>query len=542
MPVAQYLQTLRSMQQSPNATDAQALFAMLRMEPQLHHQAKPVLMVDPTFAPAYRVFDPGAAFEYHNTRMPMPRALRIPVNLDMLVRTLEEGAAQFRSFKAMGDGWGLGNAAHTSDWLVHCLGLNQMLPLESDLFAAGAPPDSDLVRVQAGITFERLNFQLAISGRTVLNQPGFKDLTYVGCASVGGHGSGRFLGGIATQIEAVELVTLNAQNQVRVIRVEPTQGLSDPAKWRARYPPPRFDLLQDDSTFHAVRCAAGMLGIVYAVTARVQPAFRMEESRTLMTWSQAWPTLQLLLADPAVHSAHLWLNPYKVGSATEHRCVLTELRRTTRPLGGSRALGIALGGMNPLTDLVRLFISIAPAAIPCLVDEALKSCVSQNVVMDSIEALDFGAPNSLPVSASSMGYDAALTPSVVAGLTTQVAAWAQTGNWISSPVGLRWVRASDDWFSPQFGRETVMLEVPALKGTPNAAATLTRYANYMMDTWGARPHWGQHNPMTRAQLESVYGPVAVRNFASAVRTLNPNGFFDGPLTQQIGIRDIANGL
>jgi L-gulono-1,4-lactone dehydrogenase len=542
MPLAPYLATLKSMKQVPNASDAQSLYSMLRSEPGLHASAKPLLVNDPDFASAFRVFDPGATFEYHNTRMPMPRAVRTPPNLDTLLAAVREAASQFRSLKAMGDGWGLGNAVHTSDWLVHCLGLNRVLPLESELYRASAPPDAELVRTQAGITFEALNEHLAQSGRTVLNQPGFKSLTYVGCASAGGHGSGRLLGGIATQIEAIELVTVNDQNQARVVRVEPTNGLSDPSLWRAKYPPPVFDLLQDDATFHAVRCGAGMLGVVYAVTARVQEEFRLEESRSLMTWSTAWPTLQLLLNDPTVHSAHLWLNPYLAPGKTDHTCVLTQLKRTTAPLGGSRGFGIAIGGMNPLTDLVRLFVSVAPGAIPFLCDEALKSCVSSGVVLPSTEALDFGAPNSLPVSAASMGFDSALVPSVVAGLMLQLDAWRSTNNWVSSPVGIRWVRASDDWLSPQFGRETVMLEVPIMKGTPNATDTLTRYANFMMDSFGARPHWGQHNPMNRTRFEAVYGPTAVRQFAAAYRTLNPNGFFDSPLTQQLGIRDIANGL
>jgi hypothetical protein len=274
----------------------------------------------------------------------------------------------------------------------------------------------------------------------------------------------------------------------------------------------------------------------------VQPAYRLEETRALMGFSQAWPTLQLMLQDPTVHSAHLWLNPYKAQGKTDFTCVLTQLKRTTAPLGGSRALGIAIGGMNPLTDLVRLFISIRPEAIPCLMDTALSSAVSSGVVMPSIEALDFGAPNTLPVSAASLGFDSSLVPSAVAGLTTQLEAWTQDGNWVSSPVGLRWVRASEDWLSPQFGRETVMLEVPIMKGTPNAAATLTRYAEYMMDTFSARPHWGQHNPMNRTRFEAVYGPTAVQQFAAAFKTLNPHGFFDSPLTLQLGLRDIANGL
>jgi hypothetical protein len=79
-----------------------------------------------------------------------------------------------------------------------------------------------------------------------------------------------------------------------------------------------------------------------------------------------------------------------------------------------------------------------------------------------------------------------------------------------------------------------------MKGTPNATDTLDRYATYMMDTWGARPHWGQQNPINRTRFQNVYGP-AVDKFVPSYRTLNPNGLFDGPFARQLGLRDIANG-
>jgi hypothetical protein len=43
-------------------------------------------------------------------------------------------------------------------------------------------------------------------------------------------------------------------------------------------------------------------------------------------------------------------------------------------------------------------------------------------------------------------------------------------------------------------------DVAALERTPNASETLDRYATYMMGTWGARPHWGQQDPMNKARL------------------------------------------
>ena len=233
MPVPQYVAQLKAMLQSPSAANSAALVNMLRAEPDLGRQARPQLVVDPVFANAFRVAQPGLDYEYHNVSMPMPRAIKSPTNLDTLLRTVQDGANQYRSLKAMGDGWGFVNAVFTPDWLVHCLGLDDVLPLEDDTFLPTAPAANTLVRFQAGITFAKLSAALATTGRAVLQQPGFQDLTYLGCASVGGHGSGLSIQGISSQIEAVELVTLNDSNQVRLVRIErsPASGaLSDPTK------------------------------------------------------------------------------------------------------------------------------------------------------------------------------------------------------------------------------------------------------------------------------------------------------------------------
>ena len=153
--------------------------------------------------------------------------------------------------------------------------------------------------------------------------------------------------------------------------------------------------------------------------------------------------------------------------------------------------------MNPITELIRLYVSLNPSAVPYLMDEALKSCVASKVVMPSHEALDFGAPNTVPVHAASLGFDAANADVTLKALVKELNAWTAQNQWISSPIGMRWVKASQDFLSPQYGHDTIMLEVPIMKGTPNAVETLDRYAGYMMDsgtggrTGGSRTRWGR---------------------------------------------------
>jgi hypothetical protein len=47
--------------------------------------------------------------------------------------------------------------------------------------------------------------------------------------------------------------------------------------------------------------------------------------------------------------------------------------------------------------------------------------------------------------------------------------------------------------------------------------------------------------MGRERFQRVYGD-AVPAFLAAYRVLNPNGFFDGPLSRQLGLRELANGI
>lgn len=549
MPVDAYVAQLRALKQSPTQANVNAVFDMLKAEPDLVKQARPELSVDPFFSAGYRVEQPGAMFQHHNTLMPMPRAIRKPGNLDALLQTVQSAAAEFRTLKAMGDGWGFANAAFTPDWLVQCSAdLDSVLPLEDDLFVAGAPPANSLVRFQAGITFDALNDWLTAQGRAVVQQPGFGGLSYMGCASAGGHGSGLSLTGISGQIRAIELVTLNEANQARLVRLEPEKGfLTDKTKWRARYPAPVFDVVQDDKLFHAARCGQGNLGIVYAVTIDTKPSYFLEETRIFTTWGAVWPTVRdtLLANDSNVHSVHLWINPYLMhGKKTvnDATVVLTRLSHTTATQrSGERGWGVKIGGMNPLTELVRFFMSLFPEMISWTMDGALQSTCANNVIMPSYEALNFGAPNDLPVNASSLGFASKDVEKVLPALLQEINSWTAQNQWITSPIGMRWVKQSEDYLSPQFGRDSIMLEVPILKGTPNAVQTLDRYAGYMMDTWGGRPHWGQQNPINRARFTKNYDG-GWQQFLPSYKTLNPNGLFDGPLAQQLGLRDLANSL
>lgn len=504
-------------------------------------EAQPELAETVASTPA----NPNAVNEYHrhNTTMPQwPAHFLRPRSEDELVNMLEAKKNSATSFRAMAEGFGFANAAWTKDCLVQCFQMNDLLDLEADTFHEEKEQElaDDLVRVESGITFGKLNDALAQIGKTVCQQPGYRDLTVVGCASAGGHGSGLGLYGIAGWIEAVELVNFDAQKNVRVMRIERTDGLTDPAKYKNKHPEAKYVLRQDDALFHAARCGQGHLGIISAVTLRTRPRFFLKEDRFISTWDEALPQINQLLVHPAVHGIHVWINPYVSTGKTSPTVLITKLTKATQQPWpwGVRGPGILFGGRQIITDFIGYQAATDPKGVAAKLDFALDACRSTNVLMPSTQALDFGPPNDLAVNAASVGFDASRADEVLKALITQFDSWRQTNNWVTSPIGMRWVKASEDCLSPQYQRDTIMLEVPILKGTPNAAETLDKYTNYMMDTFDGRPHWGQQNPMTRAQFERNYA-AGLPAFLAAFRELNPLESFDGPLTAQLGLRELS---
>lgn len=493
----------------------------------------------------------------NNTVMDVwPQRFLHPTDEASLIAALEQVKATYKSFRAFGDGYGFANANATTGCLVRTGLMNKGLPLEAENFRSDLPDDfneDDYVRVQGGINFEQLNDILEATGRAVIQQPGFGKLTVAGCSASGGHGSGIGLYGIAGYVQAIELVNFDANMNVRVVRVEPSNGITNPAKYAAAHADGKHFLKQDDTLFHAARCAQGHLGVVSAITLKVRTRVVLREDRYMSKWDDAWAALPGLFSNPETHSVHVWINPYTADGSANPSVLVTHLTTTTDtgPNLTPRGFGILFGGPGIATDLANMLMAFGQAGttnagLASAVNSALTACAAMDVRRFSDVALDFGAPNNFAVSAASMGFDAARANDVVKALIPEIASWRANGNIVTSPIGMRWVKASEDFLSPQYGRDTVMLEMPVLNksiGNDNSKAkeTLNLYANFMMNKYGARPHWGQQNPMTRQQFEANYGAAAIGSFVKALKVLDPLNMFDGPLSKQIGLRDIAAG-
>lgn len=475
-------------------------------------------------------------YDRHNLRMPeRPARVTSPDTLGELLATLQAAVDAWLPIKAIGDGYGFANTGFTRGALLPLVGnLDSILPIDTSVLRQGVDA-SELLEFEAGATIEQLNAHLWPRNKGLRNQPGFEKLTFVGTMSSGGHGSGIWTGPLSAQVRSLHMLTVDAQRRVVQMRVEPASGITNKQKFAAKYP--KVELVQDDRMFHACTCAMGSLGVIYAATIVVRPSFNIRETRKKYRWSEVRAKLPRLLEEQGpgkrLHSIEVWINPYEVEG--EVRCVLGEREETSEPPRGQRGLGIEWGGSEALYRVLAWFMRNHPETLPSLIDAALDATQASDVVLRGPEGLDFGGPNSAPVLASSGGVPAA----DIGALTDRLVAFFQKqrevhGGAITSPLGLRFVKAARAHMSPSHGRDTCMIEVPILEGTPKARGTLGAYLDFIHQQFSGRPHWGQVNDMPGERLEGLY--PALDAFLESYRVLNPKGFFDNAFTEQMGFR------
>jgi L-gulono-1,4-lactone dehydrogenase len=439
--------------------------------------------------------------DFDNLAIPQPAGAFSPRSVEELAGLMQEAADKGLPIKPIGAAYALSDLDGTAGYLLN-LGTHLTGVRRAEYAELKAGNQEILYEVQAGASIDQVNRALWSNGHALHNQPGYEGLTLVGVASVGGHGSGQQLVGIAESLRAIRLLGFDDQGRVRRWQVEPTDGITDPRAYSGA----NGELLQDDDAFYSARVGLGALGVIASVVVSARPSYYLREDRTFLEWpDMARRIAELRQPAPNRHSFAIWLNPYRSGSTNEATCLLSTYTEVPGPAHGERGLGIIFGGLDPVAHLIVWWVSHFPKALPGLMDSALRSAADSDVVMPCTEALNFGPPNHLGVTASACGIaanDAADAGDFIVALARKFA--AEQNSYITSPVGFRFVAAAKSYLSPQYGRDTCMIEVPMLGGTPNAARSLDEFQDTMAVRFGARAHWGQRLTTLEARARQQY--------------------------------------
>ena len=259
-----------------------------------------------------------------------------PETPDELFALVEGARASGRTIHAVGSGHSTSKVAHPSAMMVR---VEQLAVFGDDTrwrktdlgqVKPTLPPNSTLVRLRAGMTVKEANALLDQRGLALPNMGSYDAQTLIGAFATGTHGTGLMKRPLSDLVVSIEMVTIDAlfsPPKTRHLRIEPRNGLTDPARFLAdTQGRGRLELIQDDTLFYGSVVALGCLGIVTAVTVRVENAFWLEESCELFDY----PGVRASLLDRA-HD-HEWCDAVlftgRVGS--DYPCLVTTRRRVTR--------------------------------------------------------------------------------------------------------------------------------------------------------------------------------------------------------------------
>ena len=205
-----------------------------------------------------------AGTTWHNwagNQLAIPQRVCVPRDVEELAAVIKAADRDGLQVKAIGSGHSF-TAVGVTD------GVQVRLDRLAGLVAADE--STGLVTVGAGMPLHRLSGVLAGLGLALSNLGDIDRQTVAGALSTGTHGTGRDLGGLATQVRALQLVL--ADGSVVTCSAEESPEL-----------------------FRAARIGLGALGILATVTLQAEPAFVLR--------AQERPMALPAVLDDLVHSS-----------------------------------------------------------------------------------------------------------------------------------------------------------------------------------------------------------------------------------------------
>jgi L-gulono-1,4-lactone dehydrogenase len=332
------------------------------------------------------------------------------------------------------------------------------------------------VTAAAGTTLSVLNEELDRMGLALANMGDVTAQTLAGAIQTGTHGTGREIGGLADQVLALELVL--ADGEVVTVRGDGEGKIRDEVSER--------DL------FDAARVGLGALGVVTAVTFRVEPSFLLRSTRQPMSLTEILGSLDAITAGNE-HLDFFWL-PHT------DTCLTKRNNRTPGPPSPPSALRYWLDNHFMENTLFGALCGVGgryPGAIPRL--NALSAATlsasahtdASHKVFTSVREVRF------------LEMEYAISREHLGQALREVRDLLELRDWkISFPVEVRVTPASDAWLSTAYGRDSAYIACHVYRPTPNPA--YFEGVEEIMTRFGGRPHWGKLHTRDAAYLSTVY--------------------------------------
>jgi FAD-linked oxidoreductase len=389
-----------------------------------------------------------------------PARWRRPRSEAEIATAVKDAAASGLTVRALGSGHSFTAVAATSGVALDLSGWTGI---------TAADTRTGLVTVRSGTPLRALNAELSGLGLAMANLGDIDVQTVAGALATGTHGTGARLGGLATQVEALELVLADGSVAACSASARP-------------------DL------FAAARIGLGALGVVTSVTLRCVPAF------TLLADERPLPVDEVLeqfdeLAEGNDHFEFYWF-PYGRNAL---------VKRNNRVAGGTVPPPLPAwrrfwefevmenAGFGALCRLGRA----RPRLIPAL-NRFSSSALSARTYTETSHRV-FVTPRRVRFTESEYAVPRESLRHVLAELRRSVPRLADP---VMFPVEVRVAAADDIWLSTAYGRQSAYIAIHQYTGLPYQDY-FDRFESIVAEVAG-RPHWGKMHSLDAARLSALY--------------------------------------
>ena len=407
---------------------------------------------------------------------------------------VKDAASAGLQVRALGSGHSFTAAAATSGV---ALDLSQWTGITA------ADTRTGLVTVRSGTTLRALNAELGGFGLAMANLGDIDAQTLAGALSTGTHGTGARLGGLSTQVEALELVLADGS-------VVSCSATSRP------------------ELFAAARIGVGALGVITTVTLRCVPSF------TLLADERPVPVEEVLeqfdaLAAANDHFEFYWF-PYGRKALVKRNNRLSPAGSAApgaaRPMPGWRKFWefevMENAGFGTLCRIGRA----RPRLIPAL-NRFSSTALSSRSYTDLSHRV-FVTPRRVRFAESEYAVPRESLGHVIAELRRAV---PRLPDPVMFPVEVRVAAADDIWLSTAYGRESAYVAIHQYAGLPYRAY-FDRFESIVAEVAG-RPHWGKLHSLDAERLRPLY--PRYDEFRRVRAEVDPEARFGNPyLTRVLG--------
>lgn len=464
-----------------------------------------------------------------------------PSTRDELIAIVKDAQQQGCKVKLVGSGHSFSDIMQTTDYLIDPHGLDRVLPLDESVLK----PDWKsrypyLANLENGITIRKINDYLDQHGMGLINMGSYDAQTVMGAASTATHGSGITLG--ATPDFVVSADVINEFGNL--VRIEPADGITDPVKFKAKYP--NIDIIQDDDTFYSSIVAMCCSGIVYSVMVKVRERYFLEEKR----WEDKWSNVKKMISlnsDLMKNNLHVdvYVNPHETDG--DHTCVISIRNEvpTTTPVTKRHDIADLLP-YNSFTKWLYEKISLLlvwvfntfPRLTPTILNSSMGALVEDSYVNVSYKVMNLGNANFIPAFSNETSFPME-NDEHIKGIDEILRVSAECSGigelFLSVPIGVRFVRPSEHLLSMMYHRQTCMVEVPNVNGTHGAYEMLRKIEDVVCtDAYKGRMHWGQVNYLNRQKIERSY-PQTFARWLAYYKKSNTTGIFSNSFTNRCSL-------